>query len=84
MGRNSRLVKILKEENNLVESVYVDVNPGELGGLFILEASCESKDTYLVEDKINKTIDEISIDKILSLEEIRKAVNIVKSNYLLI
>ena len=82
VGRNSRLVKILKEENNLVESVYVDVNPGELGGLLILEASCESKDTYLVEDKINKIIDEILIDKILSLEEIRKAVNIVKSNYL--
>ena len=82
VGRNSRLVKILKEENNLVESVYVDVNPGELGGLFILEASCESKDTYLVEDKINETIDKISFDKILTLEEIRKAVNIVKSNYL--
>jgi len=27
---------------NLVESVYVDVNAGELGGLFIMEASCES------------------------------------------
>jgi len=44
VGRNSRLVKTLKEDRNLVESVYVDVNAGELGGLFILEASCESKD----------------------------------------
>ena len=44
VGRNSRLVKILKEDSNLVESVYVDVNAGELGGLFIIEASCESKD----------------------------------------
>jgi len=60
----------------------VDVNPGELGGLFILEASCENKDILFVEDKINKTIDEIAFDKILTLEEIRKAVNIVKSNYL--
>ena len=31
VGRNSRLVKILKEDSNLVESVYVDVNAGELG-----------------------------------------------------
>ena len=82
VGRNSRLVKILKEDSNLVESVYVDVNAGELGGLFIMEASCESKDIDLVEKQINKTIDEISNCKALSLDEINKAINIVKSNYI--
>ena len=81
VGRNSRLVKILKEEKNLVESIYVDVNAGELGGLFILEASCEKKDVDLVEKLINKTLDEILDYKILTLDEIRKAINIVKSNY---
>ena len=81
VGRNSRLVKILKEEKNLVESIYVDVNAGELGGLFILEASCEQKDIELVEKLINKTLDEILDYKILTLDEIRKAINIVKSNY---
>ena len=81
VGRNSRLVKILKEDSNLVESVYVDVNAGELGGLFIMEASCESKDIDLVEKKINNTLDEISYCKALTLDEIKKAVNIVKSNY---
>ena len=82
VGRNSRLVKILKEDSNLVESVYVDVNAGELGGLFIIEASCESKDIDLVEKQINKTIDEISNCKVLTLDEIKKAINIVKSNYI--
>jgi len=82
VGRNSRLVKILKEDSNLVESVYVDVNAGELGGLFILEASCESKDIDLVEKQINKTIDEISNCKSLALDELKKAINIVKSNYI--
>ena len=82
VGRNSRLVKILKEDSNLVESVYVDVNAGELGGLFIMEASCESKDIDLVEKQINKTIDEISNCKALTLDEINKAINIVKSNYI--
>jgi len=81
VGRNSRLVKFLKEDNNLVESVYVDVNAGELGGLFIIEASCESKDVFLVEKQIDKIIDEISNFKALTLDEINKAVNIVKSNY---
>jgi len=82
VGRNSRLVKFLKEDSNLVESVYVDVNAGELGGLFIMEASCESKDIDLVEKQINKTIDEISNCKVLALDEIKKAINIVKSNYI--
>ena len=82
VGRNSRLVKILKEDSNLVESVYVDVSAGELGGLFIMEASCESKDIDLVEKQINKTIDEISNCKALALDEIKKAINIVKSNYI--
>ena len=82
VGRNSRLVKILKEDSNLVESVYVDVNAGELGGLFIMEASCESKDIDLVEKQINKTFDEISNCKVLALDEIKKAINIVKSNYI--
>ncbi len=82
VGRNSRLVKILKEDTNLVESVYVDVNAGELGGLFIIEASCESKDIDLVEKQINKTIDEISNCEVLGLYEIKKAINIVKSNYI--
>ena len=82
VGRNSRLVKILKEDSNLVESVYGDVNAGELGGLFIIEASCEPKDLDLVETQINKTIDEIINCKALALDEIKKAINIVKSNYI--
>ena len=82
VGRNSRLVKILKEDKNLVESVYVDVNAGELGGLFIIEASCENKDIDLVEELINKSIQEISNFKSLTSDELRKATNIVKSNYI--
>ncbi len=82
VGRNSRLVKNLKEDSNLVESVYVDVNAGELGGLFMVEASCESKDILLVEKQINKIIDEISNFKDLTLDELNKATNIVKSNYI--
>ena len=82
VGRNSRLVKILKEDNNLVESVFVDVNAGELGGLLILEATCEKKDIYIVEEQINKTLDEIFHSKTLNMDELKKSVNIVKSNYI--
>ena len=82
VGRNSRLVKVLKEEKNLVESVYVDVNAGELGGLLIIEACCEKEDLKSVEKEINEIIYKISDYDNLTLDEIRKAANIVKSNYI--
>ena len=47
-----------------------------------MEASCESKDIDLVEKLINKAIDEISNCKVLALNELKKAINIVKSNYI--
>ena len=82
VGRNSRLVKALKEEKDLVESVYVDVNSGELGGLLIIEACCKNKDLKIVENQINEILDEISEYENITLDEIRKATNIVKSNYI--
>ena len=81
VGRNSRLVKVLREEKDLVESVYVDVNTGELGGLLIIEACCEKEDLKSVEKQINQIIYEVTDYENLTLDEIRKATNIVKSNY---
>ena len=82
VGRNSRLVKVLKEEKNLVHSIYVDVNAGELGGLLIIEACCEDKNLDYVEKEINEIINDITNYKNINLNEIRKAINIVKSNYI--
>ncbi len=82
VGRNSRLVKDLKEEKNLVQSIYVDVNGGELGGLLIIEACCHEMNLKKVEEGINETIQEVISYKNLTLNELRKAINIVKSNYI--
>ena len=82
VGRNSRLVKVLKEEKNLVESIYVEVNSGELGSLLIIEACCEEINIKNVEMEINEIIKEIVSCKNLTLDELRKAINIVKSNYI--
>ena len=64
-----------------MESVYVDVNAGELGGLLIIEACCEKEDLKSVEKEINEIIYKISDNENLTLDEIRKGTNIVKSNY---
>ena len=82
VGRNSRLVKVLKEEKNLVQSIYVDVNGGELGGLLIIEACCDEMNIKNVEEEINKIIQEVMSFKNLTQNELRKAINIVKSNYI--
>ncbi len=82
VGRNSRLVKVLKEENNLVQSISVDVNGGELGGLFIIEACCDDINLKKVEEEINESIHDVMSFKNLTLNELRKAINIVKSNYI--
>ena len=82
VGRNSRLVKVLKEEKNLVQSIYVDVNGGELGGLLIIEACCDEMNLKNVEEEINKSIQEVISFKNLTQNELRKAINIVKSNYI--
>ena len=81
VGRNSRLIRILKEEKNIVESIYVDVNAGEFGGILIIEACCEIKNTIIVEEQINLLINQLIDFKDLCLNEIRKSINIVKSNY---
>ena len=81
IGRNSRLIKVLKEEKDLVQSVYVDVNAGESGGIFIIEACCDDKNLKIVESKINLIVNEIVNYNNVSAKELRNAINIVKSNY---
>ncbi|ABM72045.1 Possible Zn-dependent peptidase [Prochlorococcus marinus str. MIT 9515] len=82
VGRNSRLVKVLKEDKNLVESIYVDVNGGELGGLLVIEACCDNVNLLKTEEEINKIIKELVSSKNLTINELTKALNIVKSNYI--
>ena len=81
-GRNSRLVKVLKEERNLVESIYIDVNAGELAGLFIIEACCDNANIKNVEDEINEVIEEVVSFKNVTINELMKSINMVKSNYI--
>ena len=81
-GKNSRLIKPLQEEANLVESIQVEINTGEIGSLFVLEACCISENLKLVEYKINKIIDDIKNSKPLLKKEIKKAIRIIKSEYI--
>tara|TARA_B100000945_G_scaffold317726_1_gene321144 strand:+ start:827 stop:2074 length:1248 start_codon:yes stop_codon:yes gene_type:complete len=80
-GRNSRLIRSLKEEENIVESIYCDTSIGEFGGLFILEASCNNENLNIVEEKINKIIQNLIEEENLLIKDIRKTVKILKRDY---
>ena len=66
----------------MVQSIYVDVNVGELGGLLIMEACCDEINLKKVEGEINEIIKEVESCKNITLNELKKAINIVKSNYI--
>ena len=80
-GRNSILTKPLKEETNLVESIYVDVNAGEFGSLLIIEGCCEIKNLLVVERKINELLEDLIHNNNEISKELERAINITKSNY---
>ena len=81
-GRNSRLNRPLKEDNNLAESVYADVHSGEFGSLFIIEISFKKENLSNIEKILEKTIEELFIKKNITKKEIKRASRMINSNYI--
>ena len=79
-GRRSRLVKRLREELQIVESIDMDITILEKGGLIMLEACCVEEQVDQVEKEITKVLSESSLT-IPSSNEINRAYQLVK-NYL--
>ena len=80
-GRNSQLIRSLKEEKQIVESIYSGIQPGEFGSLFIIEASFKKENLKIVEKSINNCLQDLLT--ILNLQtKVEKAIRIVKSNYI--
>ena len=80
-GHNGKLIKPLKEDNNLVDSIYADVHSGEFGSLFIIELSFKKENLSTVEKIFDELINEFFIERNISKEEIKRASRIIKSNY---
>ena len=80
-GHSGRLIKPLKENNNLIESVYAEVHSGEFGSLFIIEISFKKENLSLVENMFEKIIEELFIKRNISKDEVNRASRMVISNY---
>tara|TARA_Y100001968_G_scaffold232170_1_gene214947 strand:+ start:3732 stop:5018 length:1287 start_codon:yes stop_codon:yes gene_type:complete len=79
-GRRSRLVQRLREDLQIVDSIEMDLTVLEQGGLIMLEASCQEKDIYKVENEIHKVLKEC-VDQSPSIKEINRAYNLVKNSF---
>ena len=79
-GRNSLLYRSLKENKQLVESIYSGIEPGEFGSLFIIEASLREENLQIVEVTINNILQQLLTISDLN-NKIKRALRIVKSNY---
>jgi len=80
-GRNSLLNRSLKEDKQIVESIYSGIQPGEFGSLFIIEASSKRENLQKVENIINNLLQQLLTNSNLE-NTIKKALRIVKSNYI--
>jgi len=80
-GRNSLLCGSLKEDEQIVESIYSGIQPGEFGSLFLIEACLKRENLKKVENSINNLLQKLLTDSSLK-NKIKKAIRIVKSNYI--
>jgi len=81
-GRNGKLIRPLKEDNNLAESVYADIHSGEFGSLFIIEITFKKENLSVIEKILEQIIDNLFVKRNISKEEVKRASRIINSNYI--
>ncbi|WP_269623068.1 M16 family metallopeptidase [Prochlorococcus marinus] len=70
-GRNSIFIKRLREELQIVESIYMDITALEQGGLYILEVCCLEENINAVESEIQLILRNYLCNEVTSKELMR-------------
>ena len=78
-GRSSRLVKVLREKLQLVESIDVEVHPLERGSLVILEAVTNPESLPKVRQELEKLLTQAQQG--FELQEIERAKRLIGNGY---
>ena len=78
-GRNSLIVKRLREEKRIIDSVEIDLQILEEGGLIILDVCCPIENIEIAENEINKILNESTKD-LLTNKDVNRARKLVKNN----
>ncbi|WP_413677674.1 M16 family metallopeptidase [Prochlorococcus sp. MIT 0916] len=59
-GKNSLIVKELREEKRIIESIDIDLQILEEGGLILLDVSCQQENLKIAESEINFILNELT------------------------
>tara|TARA_B100000700_G_scaffold235851_1_gene261631 strand:- start:224 stop:1456 length:1233 start_codon:yes stop_codon:yes gene_type:complete len=78
-GRNSLIVKKLREEKRIIESIEIDLQILEEGGLIILDVCCPLENLKVAEIEINNILNE-SIKNLFDKKELERAKKLVLNN----
>tara|TARA_B100000965_G_scaffold283709_2_gene241620 strand:- start:267 stop:1499 length:1233 start_codon:yes stop_codon:yes gene_type:complete len=78
-GRSSVLVKKLREEKRIIESIEIDLQILEEGGLIILDVSCPLENIEIAENEINKILNETT-NNLFTNKDLERAKKLVVNN----
>ena len=78
-GRSSIIVKKLREEKRIIESIDIDLQILEEGGLILLDVCCTLDNLEIAEKEINIILKE-SIKKLFTDKEVNRAKKLVTNN----
>ena len=78
-GKNSLIVKKLREERHIIEYIDIDLQILEKGGLIILDVSCSIENIKIAEREINQILNELS-ENLFTNKDLERARNLVQNN----
>ncbi len=78
-GKSSLIVKALREEKRIIESIDIDLQILEKGGLILLDVSCQKENLKVVESEINKILKELNSDLVTN-KDLERAKRLVINN----
>ena len=78
-GKNSLIVKKLREERHIIESIDIDLQTLEEGGLILLEVCCSLDNIKIAEKEINKILNELS-KNLFTNKDLERAKKLVQNN----
>ena len=78
-GKSSLIVKELREEKRIIESIDIDLQILEKGGLILLDISCTQKSIKIAENEINNILNKLTRNSV-SNKDLERAKKLVINN----
>ena len=78
-GKSSLIVKELREEKRIIESIDIDLQILEEGGLILLDVSCPVENLKIVESEVNNILKELTTDLVTN-NDLERAKKLVVNN----